>query len=183
MMYNSKVSSLSQIRNGAPIPDMPRVPLRFGLLIVSAGLVGGCDTGEFLTLGSSPISAGIYIGERNCSSVLNNVESMDSDTIRFTIDNDGLLVLNGETIHLGLVNTFATGAVTQSSVIRSVTVTNDGFTIDWDTTLTVNGTAMSGYVLESFRSSDPDSFEFRSTYVVSSTGNSYISECLSILSR
>ncbi len=154
------------------------------LILVSwTGFLAGCETGKLLVLGQSPIAPGIYVGERECNSIFNGSESTESDTIRFTIDNDGLLVLNGETMHLGLVNTFATGAITQSSVIRAITITDDGFTIDWDTTTTVNGIVLSGYFLESWKAVDPDSFEFFSTHVVSSPGNLFMSECSSTMSR
>lgn len=152
-------------------------------MMMLVGFLPGCDTGEFLIIGKSPITPGIYVGERVCASTFNGVESAETDTSRFTIDNDGLLVLNGETIHLGLVNTFATGASTQSSVIKAITVTNDGFTIDWDTTITINGTVLSGFVLESWKFVGPTSFEFLSTAVVSSPGNHFMSECLAIMDR
>jgi len=144
---------------------------------------GGCGTGSIAVIGQSPIAPGIYVGERKCTSDVNGSSSMNTDMARFTIDNDGLLVLHGETIHIGLVNDFQTGAAAQHSTIRAITVTADGFTIDWDTTITVNGAAVTGFVLESFKMKGSDSFEFRSSLTASSPGLVYREDCSAALAR
>jgi hypothetical protein len=160
------------------------------VLLTAVGMIsGGCQQqrpspeGHIAFIGDSPIAPGIYTGECICHSALSGVESDDSDTARFTIDNDGLLVLHGESIRIGLVNSFETGQFTQTSVIKAITVTNDGFTLDWDTTWVICGSTLRGFVLESFKSVGPDRFEFRS----SSTGTSetYIlkESCASTMTR
>ncbi len=146
-------------------------------------IVCGCSAGTIAEIGKSPIGAGIYTGTRECTSTVNGQTSTQNDTIRFTIDNDGLLVLNGNTIHIGLVNEFDTGAASQSSVIQAITVTDDGFTIDWDTTLVVEGTTLTGFVLESFTTEGGDSVEFQSTLLASTSGVNYWSDCVSVITR
>lgn len=130
--------------------------------------------GHIAFIGDSPIAPGIYTGECNCHSVVNGTESDHSSTSRFTIDNDGLLVLHGETIRFGLVNSFETGQFTQTSVIRAITVTNDGFTIDWDTTWMMHGSSVRGFILESFKALGPGTFEFRSS--MTGTSAEYVLE-------
>lgn len=99
------------------------------LVLGTTLLFGGCPSGQIIVQASS-IPPGLYIGDRECSSTINGEESTTVDSIRFTIDNNGLLVLNGETIHVGLANNFETGTFSQLSVIGAIAVSADGFTID-----------------------------------------------------
>ena len=84
------------------------------LVLGTTLLFGGCPSGQIIVQASS----------------INGEESTTVDSIRFTIDNNGLLVLNGETIHVGLANNFETGTFSQLSVIGAIAVSADGFTID-----------------------------------------------------
>ena len=159
-------------------------------IFFGAALIGGgcpsqqpVPSGEINFVGQSPIAPGIYTGTRNCHDIVNGSSDDSSDSISFTIDNDGLLVLNGAAIHIGLVNTFATGAFTQSSTIKSITVTNDGFTIEWNTTWTVNGAKITGFTSETYKSLGPNTFEFDSSLYGSSSLYAFQESCSATVSR
>ena len=163
--------------------------MQLTVLLLCVLLISGCPAGVVpeesgtKVVAQSPIAAGIYVAERQCNGRINSSDYSTSDQVSFTIDNDGLLVLHGETIHVGLTNTFDTSEMTQSSVIKAIAVTADGFTIDWDLTLTISDIVSTGYVQEIYKVIDANSFEFRSTFFATATQFSYWDQCSAVFER
>ncbi|MCH8967969.1 MAG: hypothetical protein IIA66_02490 [Planctomycetes bacterium] len=115
---------------------------------------------------------------------MNGEEQVDVDSQIVTIDNNGLAVVNGETIHVGLVDAVDGGSIMERSVIEAIAVSANGFTIDWDVTLVRDdGGSLGGYMLESYKALGPNTMEVRSTIFVSTEGLTIRGECVAVLSR
>lgn len=158
-----------------------RRPLR--ALMGASLLFGACSSGQVIIQQSS-IPPGLYVGDRECNIRVNGEEQVDVDSQIVTIDNNGLAVVNGETIHVGLVDAVDGGSIMERSVIEAIAVSANGFTIDWDVTLVRDdGGSLGGYMLESYKALGPNTMEVRSTIFVSTEGLTIRGECVAVLSR